>query len=208
MPAFAESSVHQCFYECKRSVTGTTFAEVTTLMIANENQLPAPGDHSDTHIATLVLLNGNERVLARARTYLSGRDLDEVNICATLQQASGAALPSAGLIQVAVQGISPAGNVFDGTGVRSWMKNVVGRISPNNPEVFRGRITGVGKTRCRDLDPLVVTAGRLLEDPEVAQAPAVNAILIERTADEANGVTESQLRRAPRSFFRVSQFDP
>ena len=89
VPAFAESSVHQCFYECKRSVTGTTFAEVTTLMIANENQLPAPGDHSDTHIATLVLLNGNERVLARARTYLSGRDLDEVNICATLQQASG-----------------------------------------------------------------------------------------------------------------------
>ena len=179
----AEPSVMQCFYECKRDFTGARFVEVTTLMITNENQPPAPGDHSNLHDATVVFLDGRERVIAQSRTFLSGRDLDELNVCATMQRG-GIFPPSAGLVQIAIRDISdPTQPPVDGHGVSAWMKNVIGLFSITNPEPFRQRVTGVGKTHCRELDQTVVTAERLLEDPEVAEAPRLEPVLIEGTLD-------------------------
>lgn len=178
----AQPSVMQCFYECKLDFTGGRFAEVTTLMITNENQPPLPGDHSNLHDATAVFLDGRERVIAQSRTLLSGRDLDELNVCATMQRA-GIFPPSTGLIQIAIRDITNPDLPTDGHGVATWMKNVVGLFSISNPEPFRQRVTGVGKTQCRNLDETIITASKLLADPEVETAPQLTPVLIEDTLD-------------------------
>jgi hypothetical protein len=175
----AQPSVLQCFYECKLDFTGARFAEVTTLMITNENQPPIPGDHSNLHDATAVFLDGRENVIAQSQTLLSGRDLDELNVCATMQRA-GIFPPSAGLIQIAIRDISNPDQPVDGHGVSTWMKNAVGLFSISNPEPFRQRVTGVGKTPCRNLDETIITASKLLADPE---APQLKPVLIEDTLD-------------------------
>lgn len=119
-------------------------------------------------------------MVAVAPTRLSSRDLDEVNICATLRQLP-IAPPPAGSIQVA---ITRAPNGADGFGVDIWMKNVVGKMRQSDPEPFNGQITDVGKTGCRNIEPEIVTAGRLLSDPAVQTAPHVPPVLIEKTADQ------------------------
>lgn len=182
--AWAAPSVQQCFYECKRDITGLRFAEVTTLMIANENQPLTLGDHVERHSTRMVILDGQENVIAVTGTKLSPRDLDEINICATLQQTAGIVVPSAGLIQVAtLDHTGTAGVPKDGDGVAIWMKNVVGRFTPNQPEPFLGKVSGVGKTACKKVDPSIVTATRLLADPEVLAAPQLPPVLIEQTKD-------------------------
>lgn len=180
------SSVLQCFYECKANPVGTTgtstYKEITTLMIANGNQPTAATGHSNTHLATLIILDGKENVVAVAPTPLSSRDLDEVNICATLRQLP-IAPPPAGSIQVA---ITRTPNNTDGFGVDIWMKNVVGKMQQHVPEPFNGQISDVGKTGCRNIEPEIVTAKKLLSDPAVQIAPQVRPVLIENTADQPN----------------------
>lgn len=177
----------QCFYECKVDQTGTAFQEQTTLMIMNGNQGDTAGaPHRVTHIANLVFLNGNEKVLGKAAVRLTPRDLDEVNVCATILKNTGggvAALPPAGLVQIAIDNelLSGPGQFVPGNGVDVAIKNPVGRMSLTNPEVFRaGRITGVGKTSCFEIED---EPQRLVFDPEVQNAPTWEPVLIENTRD-------------------------
>lgn len=179
----------QCFYECKLNQTGSFFQEQTTLMIMNGNQgdTAAGAAHPVTHIANLVFINGNEQVLGKAAVRLTPRDLDEVNICATILRNTGgsvAALPPAGLVQIAIDNelLSGPGQFVPGNGVDVAIKNPVGRMSLTDPEVFRaGRITGVGKTSCFEIDD---RSERLVFDPEVQAAPEWKPVLIENTEDQ------------------------
>lgn len=174
----------QCFYECKIDPAGTAYQEETTLMIMNGNQPPTAGAHIVTHIANLVFINGSERVLGRAPVALTPRDLDEVNVCATIARSTAAAPPPAGIVQIAIDDelLSGPGQFVAGKGVDVAIKNPVGRMSLSDPEVFRGRITGVGKTSCFEIDD---DPARLLGDPEVQEAPVWTPTLIENTQDTA-----------------------
>jgi len=180
-------SVLTCFYECKPLPTGGGFQEVTTLMVTNSASplLTQPS----RRFANVVFVNGNEKVLARSLLDLSGRDVDELNVCATLEVGIGFA-PSAGIIQLGTS-LDPAGNVPDATeAVDAWMKNLLGRFRPADPanpitfEPFQsGRVTGVAKTQCtRQLDTLV-NSEILANDPEVLNAVQIRPILIEKTED-------------------------
>lgn len=175
-------SVLTCFYECKPLPTGDGLQEVTTLMVTNSAGV---GDR----FANVVFVDGNEQVLAKTRFRLSPRDVDELNVCATLQVGIGFA-PSAGLIQVATS-LDPVGNNPDNSeAVDTWMKNLLGRFrsaDPDQPVTFEpfqsGRVTGIAKTQCeRQLNNLV-NSETLVNDPEVVNAQGVEAILIERTRD-------------------------
>lgn len=182
-PVITNISAQQCFYECKRSPDGGFFTEVTTLMIANGKPPTTAGVHINTHRATAVILNGNEKPVAVTQTLLSTRDLDELNVCATLQQTAGIVAPSAGSIQMVIEGLPNVSVPGDTQAVQVWMKNVIGKMKVTDPEVFNGRITGVGKTMCRDIDKTITTGADLLKDPEVQAAPKVPPILIEETSD-------------------------
>jgi len=180
-------SVLTCFYECKPLPTGSGFQEVTTLMVTNS--APASATGASDRFANVVFVDGNERVLAKTQLKLSPRDVDELNVCATLEVGIGFA-PSAGLIQVATSG-DPKKNSPDNTeAVDTWMKNLLGRFRPADPadpitfEPFQsGRVTSIAKTQCeRQLDNLV-NSESLVNDPEVREARPIEAILIERTLD-------------------------
>ncbi len=170
----------QCFYECKRNPTGQSFTEQTTLMIMNGDQTPVPvGSHTTTRVAHLAFINGNERIIARSEVRLSPRDLDEVNVCATLLPTPGGP-PPAGIVQVAIGAPTAPGQFVPARDVDIAIKNPVGIMSLTNPEVFQGRITGVGKTSCFEIED---EPQRLVFDPQFQQAPVLNPVLIERTAD-------------------------
>ncbi|MEK7323250.1 MAG: hypothetical protein AABZ84_09245 [Pseudomonadota bacterium] len=182
----ADRGLMQCFYECKLNATGTAFQEQTTLMIMNGNQPPTAGAHPVTHIANLVFINGNEKVLGKAAVSLTPRDLDEVNVCATIARNTGgiAALPPAGIVQIAIDDelLSGPGQFVPGKGVDVAIKNPVGQMNLTNPEIFTGgnRITAVGKTSCFEIED---EPARLVFDPEVQAAPVWQPILIEKTED-------------------------
>ena len=180
-------SVLTCFYECKPLPTGSGFQEVTTLMVTNSAS-PIAGAVTD-RFANVIFVDGNEKVLAKTRLRLSPRDVDELNVCATLEIGIGFA-PSAGLIQIATS-LDPVGNSPDNTeAVDTWMKNLLGRFrpaSPDDPSTFEpfqsGRVTGIAKTQCERQFDNLVNSEILVNDPEAAEAPSVEAILIERTQD-------------------------
>lgn len=100
-------------------------------------------------------------------------DLDEINVCETLN-FPGAVVPPAGVIEVV---LSPTGGVY------GWMKNLTGRFSKGVPEPFDGTVTGVGKVECRLVGPNVVTPAQIGSDPRVIAAPFRKAVLIEGTAE-------------------------
>jgi hypothetical protein len=160
------SQVFSCFYECKKDPRSTNWLEVTTLMLANQS-----ADVSIT--AQILFLNGNQRPLGRARTKLSPLDLDEINVCATLDRAFGQAqVPQAGLIEVVLE---PTGGVY------GWVKNVTGRLQRRvfDPFGLDQVVTGVAKTECRLVGPNVVTPEKINR----IEAPEIVRVLIEGTGD-------------------------
>ena len=181
----ADTGFLQCFYECKLfpPEAPSFYQEQTTLMIMNGDQPDAgvpPG--VVTRLANLAFLDGNERILGRARVQLSARDLDEVNVCFTIAFSSvpPAPPPPAGLVLVAIQAVTPAGELVPGRDVDVAVKNPVGRMSLEDPEVFNGRIEGVGKMPCFEIE---ASPDELLNDPVYQEAPIFDAILIENTSD-------------------------
>jgi len=169
------SSVLACFYECKPGLQTTWWSEVTTLMLVNANSNLAAGI-----TANLAILNGNEAIIAHGSTLLSPDDLDEVNICRTLQ-ANGIAPPSAGVVEIALtDGASPTAAAV---GAYAWVKNVVGKFFKTVDEPFAGVVNGVGKTGCRVVPPSIATASQVLDKIDQSPLAAINPILIEGTAD-------------------------
>jgi hypothetical protein len=164
------SPVFSCFYECKLDRKEANWLEVTSLILVNQSvRLPL--------IADMLFVNGNQQAIGRAITNLSPLDLDEVNVCATLDKA-GLGVPPAGLIEVVLS--VPGQNVPAG-GAYGWVKNVIGKIPRDEPEPFHAKVSGVGKTACRVVGPNVVRPDDILQ--RGAGVPIVNPVLIEGTAD-------------------------
>lgn len=171
------SPVFSCFYECKPNVfTTSVWREVTTLMLVNQTpKLPI--------LADLLIFNGNERAVARTQTVLSPQDLDEINICETLNSPIVAGgIPQAGVIEVVLTSALPGQIGVPVGGAYGWMKNVVGAFVRGNPEPFRGFVNAVAKVECRLVGPNVVEPKQLLA--QLPTAPFVPPRIIEGTADQ------------------------
>ena len=161
------SRVFSCFYECKPSGLQGFWQEITTLMLVNQSA-------TFPITAEVLYLNGNERPIATNRLELSPLDLDEINVCSTLESGLGAfGVPQAGVIEVV---LSPAGGVY------GWVKNLTGRFNRLQPEPFLGFIWGVGKTQCRLVGPNVVTPDQLR--PILNDTRRLQPVLIEGTEDD------------------------
>ncbi|MBI4514541.1 MAG: hypothetical protein HY699_01835 [Deltaproteobacteria bacterium] len=160
------SEVFSCFYECKKDPRSTDWLEITSLMLINQTA-------DVTLTAEVLVINGNETPVGKFRTRLSPLDLDEINICATLDLSLGQnAVPPAGVIEVS---LAPTGGAY------GWVKNLLGRFRRSDYEPFgAGQLaTGVGKTECRLVGPNVTTARKL----RAISAPVLQRVYIENTAD-------------------------
>jgi hypothetical protein len=161
----------KCFYECKAGpdVQGVaTYQEITTIMLTNQSP--------DPRVADVFYFDGKEQCIAHSSIDLSPVDLDELNVCHTLE-SGGLVPPPAGLVEIIVSDplIGPADGVY------AWGKNVLGKFRTDNPEPFEGRVTGIGKYECRvvpiEVRPDEAVANACQEPLEVV------AILVEETAD-------------------------
>ena len=161
------STVFSCFYECKEGKAMGTWQEITTLMLVNQSARQNVTAH-------ILFFDGNERAVATTETILSPHDLDEINVCVSLDAGLGGLVPPAGVIEVA---LSPTGGVY------GWVKNVIGRFPRFEPEPFRGRPTGIAKTQCRLVGPNVVTPQDILEKIRTRDVHRIKPILVEGTAE-------------------------
>ena len=161
------SPVFSCFYECKpHRFNNQVWVETTSLMLVNQGR--------EDLTAQVVLLDGNQNIIAIAPTQLSPLDLDEINICETLaNNVLGVAVPQAGVIEVV---LTPGWG-----GAYGWVKNIVGGFKRGQPEPVAGFIRSVGKTECRLVGENVVTPFEILSmlDPALFISP----VLIEGTGD-------------------------
>jgi hypothetical protein len=166
------SPVFSCFYECKpHKFNAQVWRETTSLMLVNQST-------RQDLTAQVVLLDGNQNIIAVAPTQLSPLDLDEINICETLDNnVAGVPVPQAGVIEVVLQ---PGWG-----GAYGWVKNIVGGFKRGQPEPVAGFIRSVGKTECRLVGENVTTSSEILTllDPALFISP----ILIEGTADAGGG---------------------
>ncbi len=165
-----EPSVLACFYECKEGYRADWWQEVTTLMVMNPTAV-------EPLLPLFYVFDGNENMIAFFTIGLSKFDIDEVNLCRTLQGA-GINPPSAGMI-VATLLAGP-----DPFGPYVYIKNVIGKFFKTVDEPFAGRVTGIGKTECRVVPSSMVMPQNLLDEAAVQNPPVIPPILIEQTADE------------------------
>lgn len=160
------SPVFSCFYECKRRAN--TWLELTTLMLVNQSA-------KQPLTAEILFVDGHQNPIARTSTNLSPEDLDEMNVCETLDKG-GIAVPPAGVIEVVLSAGTtgvPVGGAY------GWVKNLTGTFTRSVPEPFEGRVTGIAKTECRLVGPNVVTPSEI----RAKSAPTIQPILIEGTAE-------------------------
>jgi hypothetical protein len=173
------SPVFSCFYECKKAVfirgpLGAAvrgprpWQEITTLMLVNQSA-------AQPLQAEILFVDGRQTPIAKTTIRLSPLDLDEINVCETLELGA-IQVPPAGVIEVV---LSPTGGAY------GWVKNVTGKFHRGVAEPFGvgQEVTGIGKTECRLVGPNVATPAQLRSRLE--QAPPVVPVLIEGTADEA-----------------------
>jgi hypothetical protein len=130
-----------------------------------------------TETATLYFLDGQENFIGRSDVNLSTLDLDEVSVCHTILQVQQP--PSAGLVEI-VSGNSPT----QFSGIKAWVKNVGGKFFHSNPEIFEGRVSSLGKTKCEPVPSPEVNDQDTIQSAG-ASAPLIPAILIEETEDGA-----------------------
>jgi hypothetical protein len=175
------SSVFSCFYECKMDSSQKNFLELTTLMLVNQSP-------TNTILAGILFVDGNEKDIAATLVVLSGQDLDEINVCETIPNP-----PPAGVIEVVLFKVVP--NPFGGvtfvpqTGAYGWIKDLVGQFTKGQPEPFPlgtagngGIVSSVGKTQCR-LAPPSVTNAQVVLKKLLSVRPFVLPKLIELTGD-------------------------
>ena len=164
------STVFSCFYECKWEREGKQMGlwqQITTLMLVNPSA-------RQTVQADILFTDGNENPVAWTKTELSPLDLDEINVCASLDDGAGAAVPSAGVIEVI---LSPTGGVY------GWVKNVLGHFERFEPDPFKGSPTGIAKTQCRVVGPNAATPRQIRQELDSKRVREIRPILIEGTAE-------------------------
>lgn len=162
------SPVFSCFYECKLSRRTSSWLELTTLMLVNQSA-------KQPLTAEILFVDGHQKPIARTSTNLSPEDLDEMNVCETLDKG-GIAVPPAGVIEVV---LSAGATGVPVGGAYGWVKNLIGTFTRSVPEPFEGRVTGIAKTECRLVGPNVVTPSEI----RAKSAPNIQPILIEGTAE-------------------------
>jgi hypothetical protein len=171
-----------CFYECKPGPdidTGSTpvgtYQELTTLMITQQTNAD--------RCARAFYFDGQENVLAMSNIGLSPFDLDELNVCHTLDHPVIPAVPEAGLVVFAfTDPLTPAVPPFPfgpAPGGYVWGKNVIGKFRTDNPEPFQGRATAVGKYECRVVPSSLFGINQL--QIKAAGKPIIAPLLIEQT---------------------------
>ena len=197
------SPVASCFFECKND--GRNVFEDTHLMLINESTV-------ETLDAEVLLIDAHEQAMVRFRSQLSPLDLDEVNVCRTLERA-GILPPQAGVIEIV--SIDASSNAPEG-GVYSWIKDIVspkridqivvgqpghsmsravssdilldrpaGQPDPVIPKV-RKFIYGIGKTECRVTPPEVYGGGPGISQIRARPARQVVAVYEEETDEAPN----------------------
>jgi hypothetical protein len=175
-----------CFYECKPGPdvdTGTgsvgTYQELTTLMITNQS--------NSNRCARAFYFDGHENVLAMSNIGLSPFDLDELNVCHTLNAAAPTvpSVPEAGLVVFGFTDPTlppvPPFPFTPSTGGYVWGKNVIGKFRKDNVEPFQGRADAVGKYECRVVPSSIFGTGQL--QAKSAGASLIPAIRIEQTSE-------------------------
>ena len=155
------------------NVTKGKVLEDTLLMLVNENP-------EANLIATVGVLDGHQTPVALFLTHLSPLDLDEINICRTLE-LNGIVPPEAGVLEIVsfeADGVTPEGGVY------AWVKDLVVKgadewkrpavpaiplprklagdstvISVANTRKLTAtifpKVLGIGKTECRSTPPEV-----------------------------------------------------
>ncbi|MDQ2697029.1 MAG: hypothetical protein M3Z21_16955 [Pseudomonadota bacterium] len=185
------TQVFSCFYECKPgpTVAGVpTWQEITTLVVVNQNadETVTGGTDNGRRVINIKYLGANQNVLGASRGAgvpdvndfgldLSSGDLDEINICRTLEADPRiGAVPEIGLVELYVAAATP------GAGVYAWIKNLLGKFFVTENEPFAGSVKAVAKTECRLVPPEVATAGQVAAQFFASGAPGdVPIILVE-----------------------------
>jgi len=164
-----EVPLFSCFYECKPqqpriyAAATSLWREVTTLMLVNQN--------NSYVFADLLFFDGNEKPIAHTATFtlLSPFDLDEINVCETLNLGKISSIPFAGMVQVRLLGVQDN----EDQRVTVWIKNLLGSFTKGVTEPFSGTVTGIAKARCdRMMGPYIE-----------GDVQSVFPILIENTDD-------------------------
>lgn len=168
-----------CFYECKDDSSGN-WAQVTTLMV--ESMEPFPGQ---TTSMALIVRGGvsAQPAIGWMRFTLGPNDLDEINICRSLELA-GVSVPEAGLIEILQRDVvlEPGS---DTARVYAWVKNVLGVFEKTKNEPFDGAVSGVGKTECRVVPTTTEEMQERLQ--KTADMTEISPVLIENTLDPQIG---------------------
>lgn len=163
------TQVFACFFECKpgRTAGRGFWEEITTVVVINANtDDTAAGGDDGRRVVNIKYVDANHNILGSSRGAgdpevndfgldLSAGDLDEINICRTLENAKDSglisAVPEIGIAELYIAAATP------GAGAYAWVKNLLGRFFVNVDEPFDGRVTSIAKTECRMLPPEVVT---------------------------------------------------
>jgi hypothetical protein len=172
-----------CFYECKPGPdvdTGSTpvgtYQELTTLMITQQTNTNRCG--------RAFYFDGHENVLAMSNIPLSPFDLDELNVCHTLDNPLvPGGPPEAGLVVFAfTDPATPPAPPYPfgpSTGGYVWGKNVIGKFRKDNPEPFQGRADAVGKYECRVVPASLFGTTQI--QTKSAGKPLIVPLLVEQT---------------------------
>ncbi len=152
-----------CFYECR----GNPFywSQVSTLTLVNQSNSAA--------WANVLLFDSNQNCIATVNNYLHWVDLDEINLCETLNKGK-IEPPHNGVIQVRLGEFGG----WDPTLVSGWVNNFVGIFPKGIPDPFAGVIQSTSKISCKFKNSVW--------NPGYPPCPPIylNPILIEGTADE------------------------
>lgn len=169
----SSSPILTCPYECKAGPTvqgSATYQEITTLQVANHGRI--------TRSASILIFDGQSNPVATIGLNLTPQDLDELNVCRSLE-AAAITPPSAGLLQVV---LTDTAGITEPSAVFGWIKILNGRFFANVSEPFSGRVVGNGRTECQSA-PVPGTTDPAYALARAASAPTIPGVLVEATAD-------------------------
>ncbi len=172
------SPVLACFYDCRTGpgLRIDSWQEVTTIKLINQVAI-TPADKTATdRIATLTILDSNEKPIAITSTTLSTLDLDEIYICKTLTNAN-ITPPTTGLVEIMVKDTSEVA----ATGVYAWMKNWLGKFMIAGLQPSQGYMDygSLSKTECRVVPTSLGTTIPATSPP----TPVVNPVYVDGTGE-------------------------
>ena len=148
------SNARTIFFDCvvgPVTSVGPTWSEVTSLIVTNSGAVP--------RLLELFFINGRGQLLGRGSTLMPGRDIAQINVCRSLAVAGLPAVPKGQIII-----LSPFFNC--------WIIDYLGKFFQSVNEPTDGRVVGVAKTACSDIDIDVVAL------QQTQQLPVVDLIFI------------------------------